>query len=279
MPRQASRPRHRAVTDLGLVDWYQLPTWYDAIHRAGTAAEVTGLERVALTYTRSRGTMRWFEPACGTGRYLREAASRGVACAGLDLEPAMIDYARAAAARRGLTIELRVGDMTDFRARQPADLAFCLVNSLRHLPSDRALLDHLGCIERALKRGGVYIVGLNTTVFAGETESEDVWDATHGRTEYRQIATYLPSEGPGTRDRFETVINHLVRRTPTAEIHADNTYQLRCYSMPQWLDVLRRSPFDAVAATDEDGNEVATQRDIADVWGYAWFVLRRRNEA
>ena len=65
--------------DLGDRDWYRLPAWYDILHAAGTAEEVDGLEAIASRWVRpaSRGPMRWLEPACGTGRYLRVIAGRG----------------------------------------------------------------------------------------------------------------------------------------------------------------------------------------------------------
>lgn len=268
----------RSQTSVGDgADWYRLPVWYDVLHWAGTSHEVDGLERVALEYAGTRGVMRWFEPACGTGRYLREAASRGIEVAGVDREAAMIEYARRAMARRGLRATLAVGDMTAWRPPKPCDLAFCLVNSIRHLTSDRAMLEHFDCVARALKRGGVYVVGMNTTVYGGEMPSEDVWSGTRGRCEVRQIANYLPAEGPTERQRYETVVNHLARRTPKGTDHVDHTYRLRCYSMGQWRSLLERSALGAIAATDDTGEVLARDEDVFEhVWGYAWWVLAAR---
>lgn len=218
---------------------------------------------------------RWLEPACGTGRLLRLAAARGRRIAGFDASEAMVDYTRAALRRRGLARRGRVflADMTDFLGLvRPGsvDFAFNLVNSIRHLGSDRAMLDHFAQMARAVRPGGVYIVGLSLTDYVNERPDEDLWQGARGRLQVKHLVNYLPPE-PGPRARAERVISHLTVRRPSGVAHLDAVYDLRCYDEPQWLRLLARSPWERVAVLDIKGRPAAGKK-----LPYQHEVLRRR---
>jgi SAM-dependent methyltransferase len=275
------RPR-REVVDLGDRDWYRLPAWYDILHAAGTAWEVDGLEAIASRYVRcgTRGPMRWLEPACGTGRYLRVIARRGGRAIGFDESEAMVRYARDRAGRAGLAMEVFRASMESFAipSRSRVEFAFNPINTVRHLASDDAMLTHLEAVAACLRRGGVYAVGLGTTAYGVEQPSEDVWRGTRGSARVTQIAQYLPAE---RRRRVERVVNHLVVHTPRREIHLDNAYDLRAYSGPEWLGLIDRSAMRLVEIVEEDGE--VTRGGVAGGrwgdpghWGYAVWVLAPR---
>ena len=269
----------REVVNLGEEDWYELPSWYDILHSEGTASEVDGLERLAERYVRGdwRGGMRWLEPACGSGRYLRVIAGRGGVVYGFDRSEAMVAYARSSLERRGLRGRVWVAEMDGFVVprRVRVEIAFVLISTVRHLMTDEALLSHLACVAEALRPGGVYAVGLGMTAYGAEPESEDVWVGRRGPCEVTQVAQYLPPERGRRRER---VFNHLTVVTPRAERHLDSTYELRSYSGPQWTRVLARSAFEPIAVVDEEGEEIGSvaQWSRDGVSGYGIWVLRRR---
>lgn len=274
MPR-----RKRQVIDLGEGDWYEANAWYDILHAAGTAQEVDGLENIAENYVSGhwRGGMRWLEPACGTGRYLRVIAARGGVAYGFDRSDSMVAYARQSLERRTLRARVWTDDMTDFHVprRVRVELAFNLISTIRHLHSDDDVLTHLDLIDRSLRPGGIYALGLGMTAYGAELESEDVWVGKRGRCEVTQVVQYLP---PDRKHRRERVINHLTAITPRFEKHLDNTYDLRSYSGPQWTRLLDRSPLQPVAVVDETGHETATVKEWAreGMSGYAIWILRKR---
>ena len=84
-PRWGSRPADWAASEE-----QQLPTYEEAIRRVGIGAG-----------------MRVLEVGCGSGVFLRAAADRGAAVAGLDASAALIDLARA----RVPEADLQVGDL------------------------------------------------------------------------------------------------------------------------------------------------------------------------
>lgn len=91
---------------------------------------------------RSRATL--LDPFCGTGVVLQEAALKGYAVYGTDINPKMIDYTRANLdwLREKLGIEgdvtLEQGDATNHRWQQPLDVVVCegyLGQPQRSIPS------------------------------------------------------------------------------------------------------------------------------------------------
>jgi ubiquinone/menaquinone biosynthesis C-methylase UbiE len=95
------------------------------------------------------------ELAVGNGRVavpVAEALGRPIL--GIDASPAMLAGARERAARAGLELELREGDMRDLALDEPAALVYCPARSLLHLPT---WADRRRVFERvfaALRPGG-----------------------------------------------------------------------------------------------------------------------------
>ena len=265
----------RAPSPVGPRRLYDDPVVYDTLLAPGTARELDALYRVArwctwpparapwpLAKRPSPNAPRWLEPACGTGRLLRLAAARGLRAIGFDREPAMVGYAREAIARRGLGRRAHVfhADLTDFAdAVAPAsvDFAFCTLNTLRHLPSDAALLAHFAQVARVLKPGAVYAVGLSLTRYGEEALDEDVWTARRGGLRVTQLASYLPPDAAAGRARRERVISHLVVAARGDEEHRDDAYDLRCYDERQWAAVVRRSALRRLESFAADGRPLA----------------------
>jgi SAM-dependent methyltransferase len=218
----------------------------------------------------------WFEPACGTGRYLKVAAGRGRKVAGFDRDPGMIRYVRR---RAGLQkAVLFEADMTDFAAAArraglapgSADFALQPVNSIRHLGSDRDLLAHLGQMARILAPGGIYVVGISLTDYGWLEPEEDVWTGARGRCRVHQLVNYLPPE-PGTRrGRAERVLSHLTIVRPRGTEHRDAVYDLRTYDRKQWRALVKRSPLEIAGSFDAFGDPLAGR-----VLNYQLEALRR----
>lgn len=243
---------------------------YDILYAPGTADEVSGLVRLARREVRGRRQPHtWLEPACGTGRYLRYATRRGIRGVGFDRRPELVEYAR----RHSPRTRFFVADMVDFASRLGkvrADFAFNLHNTIRHLPSDRAVLDHLAEIARVLRPGGVYTVGIS---LAEEQEfEEDLWEGARGRIQVRQLVQYLPPQATGMRRR-ERVVSHLVVETPAGQEHRDAVYDLRCYDKRQWARLVARSAMRVVGHADAWGRAL-TQRTFP----YAIDVLGRAED-
>ncbi len=242
---------------------YADPMIYDILHSPGTALEVTAFERVEALF--AKGPLKhdrlWFEPACGTGRYLRVAARRGRRIAGFDWDLGQIEYARGRIkGGRGSDTppQFYQADMRNFLVdstaagyqRHTADFAFNPVNSIRLLESDQEMLDHLDQMAEILRPGALYMVGISLTNYNWLFPEEDVWEGTRGRCKVSQLINFLPPK-PGTeRDRIETAISHLTVSRPRGEDHFDDSYGLRTYDKDQWLELVGRSPLKHAGSFD-----------------------------
>ncbi len=242
---------------------YRTPALYDVVNARGTAAEVAALVRAARRFAaRCEPASVWLEPACGTGRYLRGLLRRGFAVRGYDVQPPMLAYAARRLrrldprARRHVLIQAEfTTPAAALRACGPADVACCPVNSLRHLPDDRAVLAHLEQIAALLAPGGVYLVGLDLHD-AARLGDEDVWIGTRGRLQVTQVVQYLPPERGSRRER---VVVEMVARRPRGAEHHGFAYDLRTYTERQWTALVDRSPLRRLAVCDASGRPVADE--------------------
>ncbi len=244
---------------------------YDILHTPGTAEEVDGLVRTEEFCCSAPAKSRlWLEPACGTGRYLRVARARGINCIGFDLSTDMIDYARTRASRASSNAHERyfVASMTDFASDldRPVSFAFNLINTIRHLESDAAMLGHFEHIAQVLSPGGMYAVGISLSDYGQEKPSQDVWKGARGPCRVRQVVRFTPP----VRGRKERVDSQLTVSTPTGKSLHKSTYFLRTYSRKQWLSLIGRSHLRLVETVDPDGSPIP----VPEV-GYAVFLLGR----
>jgi SAM-dependent methyltransferase len=76
------------------------------------------------------------ELAVGNGRVaVPVALATGRVVIGVDISPAMLEQARANAARAGVQLDLRDADMRELEVEEPAALVYCPFRALLHLPT------------------------------------------------------------------------------------------------------------------------------------------------
>ena len=137
--------------------------------------------------------------------------------------------------------------------------AFNPVNTLRHLASDAAFIQHFGQMAKIMAPGGLYVVGLSLVDYAWLEPDEDIWVGARGRCRVTQLVNYLPPE-PGTvRARHERVISHLTVSRPRGEEHFDDAYDLHCCNHSQWQNLLRKASVTWLASCDAYGQPLVDQ--------------------
>ncbi|MEM1072331.1 MAG: class I SAM-dependent methyltransferase [Planctomycetota bacterium] len=263
----------RAHEQADEVELYADPKVYDILHGPGTAEDVDAIERIERRWAEGAPEV-WLEPACGSGRYLRVAAKRGRRVVGFDLSSGMIGYAQDRMTRLGLDsrASLFIADMCRFAERvEPGSIgvAFNLINTVRHLGTDRDVLRHFDEVARCLDTRGVYAVGISLTVFGLEPPSEDHWMGRRGRCEVVQHIQYMPPLDP-MGDRREQVYSHVTVTRPSGETHQPSNYWLRAYDLDQWRDVIDRSCLTVRGVVDAEGVPCEPTAP-----GYAIWVLGR----
>lgn len=136
---------------------YNAPRYYEvAFSFRDIPFECGVLEEAMRRY--AKGPVKTvLEIGCGNAPHMLELARRGYRYTGLDLNPAMLDYACAKANEAGVEALLLEGDMCDFSLEKPVDFAFVLVGSV-YATTDAALYDHFECVADAVRPGGLYFM-------------------------------------------------------------------------------------------------------------------------
>jgi SAM-dependent methyltransferase len=135
---------------------YSAPRYYEIAFDMNRRQEVDFLVHCFRRYAR-RPVSRVLDIACGTGPHLIRLARRGYRMTGLDLSSENIAYLGERASSSGLSVELRIGDMTRFTLPTPVDAAICMQDSQGHLLTNEEILRHFRMVAQALRPGGLYI--------------------------------------------------------------------------------------------------------------------------
>jgi SAM-dependent methyltransferase len=224
---------------------YDYPRYYDLVFGSDWKAEFDFL-RGAFRHYVSGQARRLFEPACGTGRLVYRLARVGYEVSGLDLNPRAVAWCNRRLRKHLLPETAFVGDMADFTLPKKVDGAFNMINSFRHLPSEAAARAHLRCMARALRKGGVYVLGLHLTPTAGEPITAESWSSRRG---HLCINTRLETYDLDLRLRRERCRMTLDVYSPTDQFQIVDELAFRTYTLPQLRRLLAEVPELELAAT------------------------------
>ncbi len=226
---------------------YDFPAYYDAVFGSDTAAEIRFLEACFQRFVPHR-VRRIHEPACGTGRLLARMARAGYRVGGIDLNRRAVDYCNARLKRIGAVGQVDCGDMSDFEVKRPFDAAFNTINSFRHLPSESSAIGHLKSMARALRPGGIYVLGLHLTPTRGATTDTECWSARRGQLTINTSMWPVEKDRRKRVERFAIVFDVY---KPTEQFRIEDELVLRSYTLRQFQRLLASTPeWDWVASFD-----------------------------
>ena len=138
---------------MGLFNRLMFNLWY--FRRPPWDSGVTPPE--LLNFLKGRPAGRAIDLGCGTGTNLITLARLGWQVTGVDFAARAIDRARKKAKQAGVSVDLRVGDVTHLDdLAVPYDFALDL--GCFHSLSDKGKGDYLRQMDRILVRGGVWFL-------------------------------------------------------------------------------------------------------------------------
>jgi SAM-dependent methyltransferase len=248
------------------VDWYAEAHAYDVLFGWDP-----GVERAFVL----GASERWgrgppaavFEPFCGTGRLLRTMP--GVAV-GLDLNPAMVRYARRTCPRVVVADAARLP-----LAAEAFDLGYALIDSFRHLPTEEAARSALEGAARALRPGGVFVLGLDVSGGLDPEESTEEWSK---RRDDTLVEGTIRCLGDIDRDaRRETMeVRLVIRQDGRKRREVVSRAPLRTYTAEQLRALVASVPALELVETFDRTYELDRPKALEAVDGSAVLVLRRR---
>ncbi len=250
---------------------YNYPKYYDLIFGSDWKAEFQFLESCFARHC-DRKVQRLFEPACGTGRLMIKLAEAGYDVSGNDLNPHAVQFCNDRFVRRGFEPAAVIGDMADFKLKRKIDAAFNMINSFRHLPSEKTARSHLECVANSLVKGGLYLLGLHLTPTKGNRIEEERWSARRGNL---MVNSHMWSKGLNLKKREEAIGMSFDVYTLTRHQRIVEDLVYRTYTAAQMKRLLQSVPaleviqtYDFVYSID-DPIEIGTQtEDVV-------FVLRK----
>src|SRR5262249_27945165 len=181
---------------------YSSPRYYEIAFDMNRKQEVDFLAHCFRRFAK-RPVKTVIDIACGTGPRLIRLGRRGYQMSGLDLSRENIDFLRERAAEEGLDVRLHVGDMTRFTLPWPVDAAICMQDSQGHLLTNEAILAHLRCVARAVKKGGLYVFDRYMCSSWTDPARRWSWTRTRGRATVRATFEALKDLNPVTQTFFE----------------------------------------------------------------------------
>ncbi len=230
------------------LDWYETPLYYDIIFDTDTQIEADFLEEAYRRYgADGKKSRRLLEPACGSGRLVLELARRGWKVTGLDLSDGMLRFARRRLKQAGVSANLKKADMAnfDFPAANSFDLAHNLVSSFKYLLTEDDARSHLQCVARALRPGGLYVLGLHLSDYDDRDVGRERWK---GERDGVFVDCVIEGDPPNRRRRRETVRSILTIRENGERFRARTEWTFRTYDDRQLAKLLRSVPEFEVAA-------------------------------
>jgi len=234
-------------------DWYDLPAYYDLVFDSLTEDEADFIDGLARQHVSGR-CERVLEPACGSGRLLAALARRGYEVAGFDASEPMLDFARRRLDRLGLRADLSVQRLESFRYRRKFDIAHCMVSSFKYVLTEDDARSHLRAAARAVRKGGLYILGFHLTQYEDQTVDRERWQ---GRRNGTRVVCTIRSEPPEKRTRTEQIRSRLSVTEGGRTRRFETRWTFRTYSAAQFRALLRAVPEWKLVATHDFDYDLA----------------------
>lgn len=259
------------MTPFETVDCYDYPKYWDLSFQDETDLECDFFEDAFKRFGQGE-TQRVLDIGCGGGRNVIEMATRGFKMLGLDNNEASLAYLARQLYEKELKAETMSADMADFQVEQPLDAALCTFNTFRHLLTEEEAESHLHCVARALRPGGVYILGFHILQDYDDPECEEHWTNRDGEVE---VTTTLEVVESCREERLETLLFHLQVRDGEKQLRLKAEYPYRIYNPTQFRDLLTKVPEFEICEVYDFNYDIDDPMPFDDEISDAVFVLRK----
>lgn len=246
-------------------DWYDEARVYDVLFSWDPATERDFVLGASARHGRG-APAAVLEPFCGTGRLLRVMPGLAV---GFDRSAAMVRFAR-----RTCPGAFQADAAAPPLADERFDLAYCLIDSFRHLLSEEAARRHLDGVARALRPGGVHVLGLDVSGGLDQAGSTETWSRERGGLRVQGDVSCVGDADPVRRLETMRVVLTIAegKQRRTVESRAP----LRTYTAAQLRSLVASvRPALEVVATFDRRYDLSCPKPLEAIDGSAVLVLRR----
>lgn len=255
------------------VDCYDIPQFWDLAFSEDTMLEADFIEAAARKYC-DFPLQSLYEPGCGGGRLVVELADRGLSVTAVDQSALAIEFARQVIEDRGLQANLHVGDMRDPLPAETFDLAYCLVNTFRHLVTEEDALRHLQSIAGMLRPGGLYIIGMHLLPPDADEEDEEDWTVETGDVSVHMELVVSDCDRDTRLENLEFTMTAVGGGQESPIVHR-STYQMRTYEAQHMASLLAKVPSLKLLDVYDFWYDIEDPLELSDELGDTVFVLQK----
>ncbi len=256
-----------------MLNWYNLPVYYDVSFSHEMKEELVFLKRVFNRYCRSSHP-RLLEPACGTGRLIIPLTRNGYDCAGFDLNEHALTYLKDKLNRNQLKANIFHGDMANFNStRKNYDAAYCTVDTFRHLLTEKQAAQHLLNVASSLSKNGVYVLGLHLMPKQGIAEKITRWTAKRGRLTVKTTMKMLKLDHKNRMETLKVILNPI---TENKNEKYESIYKLRTYTLKQFHKLLSTTNIFEIVSSYDHFYDLSNPITLNARSDYGVFVLRKK---
>lgn len=259
------------------MNWYNLPTYYDVSFSHEMREELLFLKAVFKKYCKA-ARPKLLEPACGTGRLIMPMVRAGFDCTGFDLNENALNYLKEKLARNQLKANIFEKDMVDFQIRgKRFDIAYCTVDTFRHLLKEKEAVQHLEHVAEALKPGGVYILGLHLISKQEVTDRVIRWTAKRGRLTVKTTMQMLALNKSNRTETLKVILETASQRNklnPNGQGDKfESVYKLRTYTLKQFQKLVTSTNMFETLDVYDHYYDIKKPIRLTDRTDYGVFVL------
>jgi SAM-dependent methyltransferase len=251
---------------------YDYPKYYDLLFGSDVASEFRFLKACFAKHAGCE-VKRIFEPACGTGRLLIKLGRAGYEVGGNDLNPKAVDFCNERLRRYDLPETVVVGDMSNFKVKKKFDAAFNMINSFRHLATEKQAVGHFECMANGMTKGGLYVLGIHLEPTACPAMQEESWSARRGNL---VVNSYMWSKGIDRKTRLEHLGLHVDVFTPTKRMRIVDHMEYRTYNQSQFTSLLKKVPKLEIAETYDFSYDIRNPHVVSGTTEDVVYILRKK---
>lgn len=252
---------------------YDWPQYWDLAFDEDTQLEADFIEAAGRKYC-NFPVKRLLEPGCGGGRLVFELARRGYDVSACDLSDAAVDYATERLATANLSAHVVVDDMREVSCEPAADIAYCLVNTFRHLLTEDDAVRHLQCVASSIRSGGLYLIGMHLLPPDADEEDNEEWSASRDGT---TVNMRLDVAQCDRKTRLETLkfrMEAVLSKADTPQLFQTD-YRMRIYQAHQLKELIRKVPEFELRDVYDFWYDIEEPLQLSDEMGDTVFVLQR----
>lgn len=298
-------------SDRSNTSWYDIPRYYDIAMQDEAEVEIAFIKEVIEKYdlksSKRRGKFPWkvnvlfdnaltgckiLEPACGTGRLIAPLVALDHEVHAFDLSEMMVTFAYEKYARatrilptrlddesmrnaldKASRVRIFVDDMTNFRLSEKFDLGICLLDSFRHLTTEETALSHLRSMARAIRRGGIYLLGLHLLPMDASLECTERWTQERKGT---KVTTTFRVTSASRSKRIENIRVSTLVREKGKELRFRDEFPLRIYTAAQLKSLIAKVPEWRIESVHDYWYELDYPMKLDNEMSDTVLVLKRR---